>query len=172
MLPTGPVHSGPASPMTATCPPSASRQSRPRRLPAIARHQLGDCDRAVNALMPLPLTHRRTMPTARWPFASRPRKSAGGLCTTRRTAVAPDDDCKCGRYGNEVDHIQPLDRGGEAYAPSNLQMLCRGCHILKSAKENCRQPTPAESRPGGSSSTSLPALEARSGLVVLWWCRH
>ena len=36
---------------------------------------------------------------------------------------------KCGRYGNEVDHIQPLDRGGEAYAPSNLQVLCRGCHI-------------------------------------------
>ena len=45
VLPTGPVHSGPASPVTATCPPSASRQSRPRRLPAIARHQLGDCDR-------------------------------------------------------------------------------------------------------------------------------
>ena len=45
VLPTGPVHSGPASPVTATCPPSASRQSRPRRRPAIARHQLGDCDR-------------------------------------------------------------------------------------------------------------------------------
>ena len=29
VLPTGPVHSGPASPVTATCPPSASRQSRP-----------------------------------------------------------------------------------------------------------------------------------------------
>ena len=37
VLPTGPVHSGPASPVTATCPPSASRQSRPRRLPGCER---------------------------------------------------------------------------------------------------------------------------------------
>ena len=42
----------------------------------------------------------------------------------------------CGAYGNEVDHIQPLDRGGEPYQPDNLQALCRGCHIAKTRTEN------------------------------------
>ena len=58
VLPTGPVHSGPASPVTATCPPSASRQSRPRRRPAIARRQPGDCDR-TRPSMPTAAARRR-----------------------------------------------------------------------------------------------------------------
>ena len=48
---------------------------------------------------------------------------------------------KCGRYGNEVDHIQPLDRGGDPWALENLQCLCRGCHIAKTRAENRREPT-------------------------------
>lgn len=53
----------------------------------------------------------------------------------------------CGRYGNEVDHITPLDRGGDPYAESNLQVLCGGrggCHASKTREENCRERTPAE----------------------------
>ena len=44
---------------------------------------------------------------------------------------------KCGRAAGrfEVDHVIPLDRGGAMYEESNLQTLCRGCHILKSAGE-------------------------------------
>lgn len=51
---------------------------------------------------------------------------------------------RCGRYGNEVDHINPLHRGGDPWNRSNLQVLCRGCHIRKTARDNRRKPTPAE----------------------------
>lgn len=35
----------------------------------------------------------------------------------------------------QVDHIIPLEEGGEPYDPSNLQSLCFRCHVLKSASE-------------------------------------
>ena len=65
VLPTGPVHSGPASPVTATCPPSASRQSRPRRRLAIARHQPGDCDRIGASMRRASFEAGRTRPGPR-----------------------------------------------------------------------------------------------------------
>ena len=50
---------------------------------------------------------------------------------------------KCKRAGRlECDHIVPLRRGGAEYDESNLQSLCRPCHIRKSASEN-RKPDPA-----------------------------
>lgn len=49
----------------------------------------------------------------------------------------------CGRAGRlECDHIIPLDRGGAALDMGNLQTLCRGCHIEKTAAENRHQPAP------------------------------
>ena len=46
---------------------------------------------------------------------------------------------KCGRAGRlEVDHVVPIEKGGAPWADSNLQTLCRGCHIEKTAAE--RQP--------------------------------
>ena len=46
---------------------------------------------------------------------------------------------RCARGGRlECDHIIPLDKGGAALDPDNLQTLCRHCHMLKSAHE--RQP--------------------------------
>ena len=42
----------------------------------------------------------------------------------------------CKRYANEVDHVTPLQEGGAAYDLDNLQALCRGCHIRKTASEN------------------------------------
>ena len=41
----------------------------------------------------------------------------------------------CGGYGNEVDHIVPLERGGAPFDDGNLQSLCRGCHISKTRRE-------------------------------------
>ena len=43
---------------------------------------------------------------------------------------------RCERYGNEVDHIRPLQFGGIATDPNNLQTLCRACHIAKTRGEN------------------------------------
>ena len=51
---------------------------------------------------------------------------------------------ECGRYGNEVDHIQPLQRGGDLYAESNLECLCKSCHLVKTATENGRLPALTE----------------------------
>ena len=43
---------------------------------------------------------------------------------------------KCRGYGNEVDHIQPLQKGGATYDPANLQVLCAECHRTKTSREN------------------------------------
>ena len=41
--------------------------------------------------------------------------------------------------------IRPLDKGGDPWVESNLQCLCRGCHIEKTRAENRRPLTAAES---------------------------
>lgn len=47
--------------------------------------------------------------------------------------------CKgCDRAANEVDHIQPLNSGGEKYDLENLQPLCKPCHSRKTRAENGR----------------------------------
>ena len=52
---------------------------------------------------------------------------------------------QCGRAGRlEVDHIKPLGKGGALYAMGNLQALCRGCHIAKTAGENNTRPLSPE----------------------------
>ena len=72
---------------------------------------------------------------------------AGRWARVRRAVLARDGwRCRrCGRAGRmEVDHVRPLDRGGDPWALSNLQALCRRCHIGKTAAENRRPPTAAE----------------------------
>ena len=59
----------------------------------------------------------------------------------RRAVLERDNwtcQCGCGRYGNEVDHIIPIDRmpvDADLCALDGLQTLARGCHILKSRAE-------------------------------------
>jgi len=43
---------------------------------------------------------------------------------------------RCQRLGDELDHIEPLDRGGAEYDQANIQLLCREHHRLKTATEN------------------------------------
>ena len=59
---------------------------------------------------------------------------------------------KCGRAGNQVDHVKPLHRIapwdritlGQLLDPKNVQTLCRACHDAKSAAENTTgRPRPA-----------------------------
>ena len=67
--------------------------------------------------------------------------------TARKRVLERDGHrCReCGRAGRlEVDHKQPLQRGGALYAGENLQSLCRDCHIEKTRRENSRPPTKAE----------------------------
>ena len=39
---------------------------------------------------------------------------------------------KCGKPGNEVDHIREIADGGALYDPNNAQTLCHQCHLRKS----------------------------------------
>ena len=39
----------------------------------------------------------------------------------------------------EVDHRVPLRLGGDPYCLSNLQALCRDCHLTKTAREDARE---------------------------------
>ena len=61
----------------------------------------------------------------------------------RAVLDAADWTCAaCGRYGNEVDHLHPLQHGGKAWDRGNLQVLCRACHIEKTRRENTVVPGP------------------------------
>ena len=49
---------------------------------------------------------------------------------------------QCGKAGRlELDHVVPVQHGGDPWDPSNLQPLCRPCHFAKTAKENARPPS-------------------------------
>ena len=49
----------------------------------------------------------------------------------------------CGKAGRlEVDHVRPLHHGGEQWAESNLQTLCKTCHVAKSRRESGRPVSP------------------------------
>lgn len=65
----------------------------------------------------------------------------GRMAVVRLAVLARDNwTCRhCGRWGNECDHIVPLDRGGAPYDPDNCQCLCAGCHIAKTQTENRRR---------------------------------
>lgn len=49
----------------------------------------------------------------------------------------------CGRYGNEADHIVPLEQGGAPYDLENTQTLCKTCHIAKTQSEKAGIPNSA-----------------------------
>ena len=42
------------------------------------------------------------------------------------------------RSANTIDHIVPLNQGGQTYALHNLQALCSSCHNSKSASDRGR----------------------------------
>ena len=68
--------------------------------------------------------HHTRLNSRRW---ARVRRQALGAAGWRCAA--------CGDYGNEVDHIVPLERGGAPFDAGNLQALCRRCHIEKTRRE-------------------------------------
>ena len=51
----------------------------------------------------------------------------------------------CGKKGLlEVDHVLPIEDGGELYTLTNLQCLCRSHHIEKTKLENQRRQSKPE----------------------------
>ena len=54
----------------------------------------------------------------------------------RTIHIAKEPLCRlCEQPGQEVDHIIPLDQGGERLNENNLQTLCRRCHAIKTHRD-------------------------------------
>ena len=70
--------------------------------------------------------HHRALPSRRWErFARTVKDRDGWRCQ------------HCGRRGRlEVDHVVPLEAGGDPWDPANCQALCGPCHSAKTAAEN------------------------------------
>lgn len=75
------------------------------------------------------MKRRPELSTARWArLRRRAFNRAGWRCQI------------CGRHGRlEADHIRPIRQGGAMWDLGNLQAVCRGCHIRKTARENRRE---------------------------------
>ena len=54
---------------------------------------------------------------------------------TRRRQLHRQPLCKCGAIAVDVDHVQPIEQGGDPWNPANLQSLCRPCHGRKTRSE-------------------------------------
>ena len=66
------------------------------------------------------------------------RQPASAEWRRARTAALQRDrhQCvQCGRAAEEVDHIRPRAMGGDVYALSNLQSMCKPCHKRKTARQ-------------------------------------
>jgi 5-methylcytosine-specific restriction endonuclease McrA len=59
----------------------------------------------------------------RWQMLRRRRLSLNPLCVV------------CGQLATEVDHIQPIEDGGDPWSLDNTQSLCASCHSSKTNAE-------------------------------------
>jgi 5-methylcytosine-specific restriction protein A len=99
-----------------------------------------------------PLATSSSAPRASWKHTreSRHARGYGTAWDKLRKAIMARDKGLCqpclrkGRVtaGNAVDHIQPKAKGGTD-DPTNLQVICRPCHLDKTMRENGRRPKQA-----------------------------
>ena len=85
--------------------------------------------RAVHRNAPPPRRHEkpRAMTTSE-------RGYDGTWQKLRRYKLAGDPFCVvCNRSADQVDHIVPINDGGDRLDPQNLQSMCQGCHSRKTA---------------------------------------
>ena len=75
-----------------------------------------------------------------------PRAWMASKVGNHRLAILNRDGWRCvtcGKPGRlEVDHVQPIPKGGAPWDQENLQSLCRPHHFAKTAEENKRPPKP------------------------------
>lgn len=53
----------------------------------------------------------------------------------RRSVLFNHPLCPCGEIATDVDHINPIEQGGDAWSRQNLQALCHSCHSIKTNRE-------------------------------------
>jgi 5-methylcytosine-specific restriction protein A len=74
--------------------------------------------------------------TARWLRLRAAHLSSEPLCQCSDPQCGHHQGRECWRPGYAVDHITPIERGGDAWAEENLQTLCLSCHSRKTMLEN------------------------------------
>jgi len=53
----------------------------------------------------------------------------------RRSVLFNHPLCPCGEIATDVDHIKPIEHGGDPWSRANLQGLCSHCHGQKTKRE-------------------------------------
>lgn len=89
---------------------------------------------------PHPATHRGRCPTHsrannRATHHYRHIYNSKRWAIVRRHILFSQPLCECGDIATDVDHMVPLDDGGDPYNPTNLQALCHPCHSRKTSRE-------------------------------------
>lgn len=54
----------------------------------------------------------------------------------RAHVLATCPRCPCGLPATMVDHITPINQGGDKLDPRNLQQMCNSCHARKRQQES------------------------------------
>lgn len=54
---------------------------------------------------------------------------------TRRRQLHMHPLCECGAIATDVDHIRPIERGGDPWSFDNLSSMCKSCHSAKTRRE-------------------------------------
>ena len=65
------------------------------------------------------------------------------------------------KLGEELDHIVPVSKGG-SNDPSNLQMLCKECHAVKTISDLGQKPKPKIGLDGWPQSDPIWGGERKS----------
>lgn len=81
----------------------------------------GRCQR--HAKRTQPQQNKGIYNSKRWAVLRRHRLHRTPLCV------------RCGEVATDVDHINPIAAGGQPFALSNTQSLCRQCHSRKTRSE-------------------------------------
>lgn len=77
-----------------------------------------------------PLANQAVYNSKRWQVLREAQLSAEPLCQWF---------AGCGKIASDVDHIRPLQEGGNPYDPANVQSLCGSHHAMKTRREQLRR---------------------------------
>ena len=72
---------------------------------------------------------------------------ASGRWRRLRRRILARDGWVCQACGKllgmaQVDHVQPVMKGGKSFDPANLQVLCVSCHVAKTRIDKGQLPDP------------------------------
>lgn len=86
-------------------------------------HYRGRCPTHARSRERTTHKHRHVYNSKRWANTRKRQLHDHPLCSV------------CGHIATDVDHITPIEQGGDVWSPSNLQSLCHQHHSQKTRRE-------------------------------------